>query len=140
LQAFKAVAQAHAGEAAFLAVAAAEEHGGLAVLRAAVIEASGSHAGFAGAGDERDHLHRGGGFDAHHCRDLGRGGGAAGHALIGGSFSGSHGGGIAVASGEAAAAAVCAGQAFADSRDLGVNVNMEYLCRKAQDRGRKRRP
>ena len=128
-----AVAQADAGEAAVHIALAAEQHGRLAVLGSLVVEALNGVSLAAGAGHERDHFNRVTGGNAHDLAYLRSRLGASRNALVYGSLALCDRGGIAVTAGEAAAAAVGAGKAFADSGLLGVDLNVEYLGRKRKD-------
>ena len=86
-----AVAQADAGEGAQLVALAAEQHGRAAILGTGIVEAGLGHVCAAGTGYKR-HLALGlSGRDAHDLRHLGRGGSAAGHALIAGGLPCRHG-------------------------------------------------
>ena len=75
--------------------------------------------------------------NAHDLCDLCSGFGACRDALVDRSFALCDRSGIAVTAGEAAAAAVCAGQALTNLLLLGVYLDVEYLRRKRKDRAEK---
>ena len=129
-----AVAEADAGEAALLIALAAKEHGGLAILRAGVVEALDGDALRTGARHERDHLLLRTGGDAHDLGDLIGSGLTAGHTAVDRSLAGRDRGGITVTAGVAAAAAVGAGETRTDSFLLGVDLHIEDLRGKGQQR------
>lgn len=128
------VAEADAGKAAVHVALAAEQHCCLAVLRAAVVKALGGMAFGARAGNESDHLFHIACRNAHDLCDLRSGFGACRNTLVDRSLTLCDRGGIAVTAGETAAAAVCAGQAFANLLLLGVYLDVEYLRCKREDR------
>ena len=128
------VAEADAGETAVHVALAAKQHCSLAVLGSLVVETLGSMAFGARAGNECDHLFHVACGNSHDLCDLCSGLGACGNALIDRSLALCDRGGIAVTAGEAAAAAVCAGQALTNLLLLGVNFDVEYLRCKRKDR------
>ena len=127
------VTQADAGEAAVHIALAAEQHGRLAVLGSLVVEALNGVTLAAGAGHECDHFNSVAGGNTHDLADLSSRLRACRNALVYGSFTFGNRSGIAVTAGEAAAAAVGAGKALADSGLLGVYFDVEYLGRKRKD-------
>lgn len=127
------VAQADAGESAVHIALAAEQHGSLAVFGPLVVEALNCVSLAAGAGHECDHFNRVAGGNAHDFAYLRGSLGACRNALVYGSLTLGNRGSIAVTAGEAAAAAIGAGKAFADSGLLGVYLDVEYLGRKRKD-------
>lgn len=128
-----AVAETYAGKAAVHIALAAEKHCGLAVLGSLVVKALNGVAFTAGAGYKRNHFHSVAGGNAHDLSDLCSSLGAGSNALVSGSFALGYSSGIAVAAGEAAAAAVCAGKAFTHRFLLGIDFDVEYLGRKRED-------
>ncbi len=137
LTGFHAVAHTYAGVGAELIALPAEQHRRTAVLRSGIVEALFRDAFTAGAADKRGHfLHRIR-RNAHDLRYLLRRFLAAGNTFVGRSLSRGNGGGIAVASGVSAAAAVCAGKAGAYGFLLGVYLNMEYFGCKGKERAEK---
>ena len=129
-----AVAEADTGEGAHLAASSAEEHGRAAVLRSVVAEAELGRFRGAAAGDEGHHFVRGVIADAHDLGDSGRRGLAARDAAVGRGLPSRNRGGVAVAAGEAAAAAVGAGQTFTDLGLFRVDFHMEDLGSICQQR------
>ena len=117
------VAEADAGKAAVHVALAAEQHCCLAVLRAAVVKAFGGMAFGARAGNESDLLLHVACRNAHDLCDLCSSFGACRNTLVDRSLTLCDRGGIAVTAGETAAAAVCAGQAFANLLLLGVYLD-----------------
>ena len=128
-----AVTHTNAGKGAGLIALSAEKHGRAAILRTGVVEAHFRMPLGSGAGDKGHHLFCGRGVNTHDKGDALGGLRPAGNAAVYGSLAGSHGGGIAITAGIAAAAAVCAGQAAADGFLLGVNFHIENLGGKGQD-------
>ena len=131
------VAEANAGKTAVHVALAAEQHCCLAVFRTTVVKALRSMAFGARAGNESDLLFHVACRNAHDLCDLRSGFGACRNTLVDRSFALCDRSGIAVAAGEAAAAAVCAGQALTNLLLLGVYLDVEYLRRKRKDRAEK---
>lgn len=125
LAGFYTVAHANAGISAQFIALAAEQHSGAAVLRAGIIEALFRSVLTAGAANVRRHLFHGVRRHAHDLRNFLCGFFSAGNALIGGRFACGNSGGVAVAAGIAASAAVCTGKAGADGFLFGIYFNME---------------
>ena len=86
------------------------------------------------AGNESDHLFHIACRNAHDLCDLCSSFGACRNTLVDRSLTLGDRGGIAIAAGEAAAAAVCTGQALANLVLLGVYLDVEYLRCKREDR------
>ena len=128
------VAEADAGEAAVHVALAAEQHCCLAVFRAGVIKALERMSFRAGAGNKSDLANSLAGGNAHDLRDLFGSGRACCNALVNGSFALCDCGSITVTAGEAAAAAVRAGQALTDLLLLWVNFDVEDLRCEREDR------
>ena len=129
-----AVAEAYAGKSAIHVALAAKQHCSLAVLGSLVVKALGSVAFGARAGNECDHLFHIACGNAHDLSDLCRRFGACGNALVNRSLTLCYRSGIAVTAGEAAAAAVRAGQALTDLLLLWVNFDVEDLRCEREDR------
>ena len=127
------VAEADAGEAAVHVALAAEQHCCLAVFRAGVIKALERMSFRAGAGNKSDLANSLAGGNAHDLRDLFGSGRACRNALVNGCFALCDRSGIAIAAGEAAAAAVCTGKALTHSSLLGVNFDCEDLRCDSED-------
>ena len=133
LASVNAVAEADAGEAAIHVALTAEQHCCLAVFRSLVVKALYSVAFGAGAGNKRNLSDRSAGRNAHDLCDLFGSGRTCCNALIDRCFALCDRSGIAVAAGEAAAAAVCAGEALTNLRLLGVNFDCEDLGCNCED-------
>lgn len=129
-----AVAESYAREAAIHIALTAEQHSRLAVLGSLVVEALGSMTFSARAGNECDLLYDFTGGNAHDLRDFFGSLRTGCNALVGRSFALCDRSGIAVAAGESAAAAVCAGETLTDLLLLGVYLDIEYLRCKREDR------
>lgn len=127
------VAETDASKAAVLVALSAEQHSCLAVLRSSVVEALECNTVSAGAGNECNHFDCIACGNAHDFADFFSGGGTACNTLVDRCFAFCNRCCIAVTSGIAAAAAVCAGQALADRFLLGVYFNVEYLRCKCED-------
>ena len=106
---------------------AAEQHSCLAVLGSLVVEALKSMTLCAGARNKCYHLCSTVSGNAHDLADLLSSFGACCNTLVYRSLALCYCSSIAVAAGEAAAAAVCAGQACTDLFLLGVYFNIEYF-------------
>lgn len=137
LTGFHTVAHAYTGVGAELIALPAEQHRRTAVLRAGIVEALFRDAFTAGAADKRGHFLHCIRRNAHDLRYLLRRFLAAGDTFVGGSLSRGNGGGIAVASGVSAAAAVSAGKAGTDGFLFRVYLNMEYFRCKGKERTEK---
>ena len=85
------------------------------------------------ASDKGHLLINGAGFHAHDTGDLLRYGSAADRTCCHRGFALRDRRGTAVTAGESAGAAVVAGQAFTDSRFLGIDLDLEFLSREYQE-------
>ena len=121
------VAEADAGETAIHVALAAEQHSCLAVFGSFVVKTLYSVSFSAGAWNKCNLSDRSTRRNAHDLCNLFGSGRACRNALVNGSFALCNRSGIAVTAGEAAAAAVCACEALADSSLLGVNFDSEDL-------------